>query len=51
MPRVEGHDELLPRKTISLLEWPGNFPDPDPIENLWTMLNARLGMYNKNKTN
>ena len=26
-----------------MLNWPGNFPDLNPIENLWSIIKTRLG--------
>jgi len=34
--------DFLKTKNIKLLEWPGNSPDLDPIENFWTELKNRV---------
>jgi len=34
--------KLLKEKSVRLLEWPGNSPDLNPIENLWSMVKFEL---------
>ena len=29
-------------KNITILDWPGNSPDFNPIENLWAIINLRI---------
>jgi hypothetical protein len=33
---------LMKEKQISVMDWPGNLPDLNPIENLWAIMKARL---------
>jgi len=32
-------------RQIRLLEWPGNSPDLNPIENMWSIMKSRLRKY------
>ena len=34
--------QFLKSKKIQILDWPGNSPDLNPIENLWTVLNEKV---------
>ena len=34
--------DLLKKIKISALEWPGNSPDHNPIENLWTIIKDKV---------
>ena len=34
--------EFLANKKVRLLEWPGNFPDLNPIENVWSLVVKNL---------
>ena len=34
--------EVMKKNKISLLEWPGNSPDLNPIENLWTIIKDKV---------
>ena len=34
--------DFLKKNKISLLEWPGNSPDLNPIENLWTIMKDKV---------
>ena len=31
------------KNKLAMLNWPGNFPDLNPIENLWSIIKTRLG--------
>jgi transposase len=33
---------FLREKRIAVLDWPGNSPDLNPIENLWSIIKKRL---------
>jgi transposase len=35
--------KFIQENKISMLEWLGNSPDMNPIENLWSILKKRLG--------
>lgn len=37
--------EFLEQKNVKILQWPGNSPDMNPIENLWEMTKRELGNY------
>ena len=34
--------QFLKSKKIQILDWPGNSPDLNPIENLWTVLKDKV---------
>ena len=34
--------QFLKLKKIQILDWPGNSPDLNPIENLWTVLKDKM---------
>jgi hypothetical protein len=35
--------KFIQENKISMLDWPGNSPDMNPIDNLWSILKKRLG--------
>ncbi len=35
--------QYLQDKNIPLLEWPGNSPDINPIENMWAAVQSKMG--------
>ena len=42
MPFFEKVKQFFTQNQITVLEWPGNSPDLNPIENLWAICKKRL---------
>jgi transposase len=43
MSQLKTVKKFIQENKIGMLNWPGNSPDMNPIENLWSMLKKRVG--------
>ena len=40
--RSKAVKEFLEQENVQVLDWPGNSPDLNPIENLWKLIKAKV---------
>ena len=46
MSRLKIDDGVVNRNRIAVLDWPGNSPDLNPIENVWNVLKSKVSLRN-----